>query len=435
MTGRPRRGAAPAGRSSAPRELDLFGEPPAAPRVTEPRRTSGATVPGESAESAITISSLLRVAKDVLEGAFFPLWVHGEVADFKAHRNGHWYFCLRDEASQLRCVVWATDRRRIPAAPDDGMQVAVRGRLTVYTARGDMQLVVDRMEAVGDGLWRKALEEATARLGAEGLLAPERKRTLPRFPRRVAVVTSPSGAALRDIVSVVRRRCPLVEIVVVPAKVQGDGAPEELVAAIERAGRWRDADVIIVGRGGGGREDLWAFNDERVARAMAACPIPTISAVGHEIDISLCDLVADLRAATPSAAAEAAVPVLSEMRAALGLAAGALQGSMTRRLDVSRRALRVAGQGMAGAATRLVERRRARLETTAARLDALSPLAVLARGYAVARDSQGVALPSARAFAPGMPFELLLRDGRVRAVAGEVVVEERGAGAPPDRRA
>jgi exodeoxyribonuclease VII large subunit len=339
------------------------------------------------------------------------------VSDFKAHRNGHWYFCLRDDSSQLRCVVWARDRRRLPAAPDDGMQLVCRGQLTVYPGRGEMQFVVTELEAVGDGLWRKALEEATARLAAEGLLAPERKRPIPRFPRRIAVVTSPDGAALRDIIAVVRRRCPVVQIVVVPAKVQGEGAPEELVEAIERAGRWGGADCVIVGRGGGSREDLWAFNDERVARAVAGCPIPTISAVGHEIDITLCDLAADLRAATPSAAAEAAVPVLDEMRARLAAAASLLRASVERRLGESRRAIGRAADDLATVAGRVVERRRARLETASARLDALSPLAVLARGYAVAHSADGETLTSSRAFARGMPFMLLLRDGTVRATA------------------
>ncbi|HEU4565438.1 MAG TPA: exodeoxyribonuclease VII large subunit [Gemmatimonadaceae bacterium] len=423
MSPRARRGTSP---RSAPRELDLFGgtlEPavpveraPAAPEpfVREP------AVPGESPESAISIASLVRIAKDVLEGAFFPLWVHGEVSDFKAHRNGHWYFCLRDETSQLRCVVWSRDRARIPAAPDDGMQVVARGQLTVYTARGDMQFVVSRLDAVGDGLWRKALEQAQARLAADGLLAPERKRPIPRYPRRVAVVTSPDGAALRDIIAVVRRRCPVVEIVVIPAKVQGDGAPEEIVAAIERAGRWGEADCLIVGRGGGAREDLWAFNDERVARALAASPIPTISAVGHEIDVTLCDLVADLRAPTPSAAAEAAVPVLADLRARLGATAAAMHDALAAGLAERRRALDHAARDLGSVAARLAERRRARLATVSARLDALSPLAVLSRGYSVARAPGGGTLSVAAQFAPGDPFDLLLRDGRVRAVTEEV---------------
>jgi exodeoxyribonuclease VII large subunit len=306
------------------------------------------------------------------------------------------------------------------------MQVAVFGRLTIYAARGDMQFTVTRIEAVGDGLWRKALEQSIKRLTAEGLLAPERKRALPAVPRRIAVVTSPDGAALRDIIAVVRRRCPIVEIVVCAARVQGEGAPEQIVAAIETVGRWRQADLVIVGRGGGAREDLWAFNDERVARALAACPIPTISAVGHEVDITLCDLVADLRAPTPSAAAESAVPVLAELRNQLISAREAMRGALARRAVIGRRDLERRAQRLSSAAARMGERRRAKLERAAGRLNALSPLAVLGRGYAVARASDGTTLADAARFSAGMNFSLQLRDGRVSATANNV-----DAGPPP----
>jgi exodeoxyribonuclease VII large subunit len=424
------RGRRPGGSArgrAARRELDLFGPSPGAeddvfaptpvPARSEPASSFAREEPGASAAAAVPVSVLTQIAKDVLEGAFVPLWVRGEVSDFKAHRNGHWYFCLRDETSQIRCVVWARDRRRIPAPPDDGMQLSARGQLTVYTARGDMQLIVTAMEAAGDGLWRKALELAIANLERDGLLAAARKRPLAPFPRRIAVVTSPDGAALHDIISVARRRCPTVEIVVVPAKVQGDGAPEELVAAIERVGRWGDVDTVIVGRGGGGREDLWAFNDERVARALAACPVPTISAVGHEVDVTLCDLVADVRAATPSAAAEAAVPVLAEVRAYLEGLARTMQDALHRRVADSRRQLERAAHELRLVASRTTERRRARMETAAARLHALSPIATLARGYAVARDASGGTLSSVAQFRAGLPFSLTLRDGTVAARA------------------
>jgi exodeoxyribonuclease VII large subunit len=364
---------------------------------------------------AISVSTLTHLAREIVEGAFVPLWIRGEVTDFKAHRNGHWYFCLRDESSQVRCVVWDSQRHRIPAPPDEGMQVLAFGRLTVYPSRGDMRFVVTRMAAEGDGLWRKALEMAMARLQADGLLAPERKRDLSRYPRRVAVVTSPDGAALRDIIAVARRRCAWVELVVIPAKVQGDGAADELVAAIARASRWKDCDTLIIGRGGGARDDLWAFNDERVARALAACPIPTISAVGHEVDVTLCDLVADLRAATPSAAAEAAVPVLDDMREALTAATFALRGAVQRSLLNAQSRLARTARDVGRTAQRSVERRRAGLQMLAARLDALSPLSTLARGYSVARDPNGRTLSSVDDFAVGEPFTLLVRDGEVEA--------------------
>jgi exodeoxyribonuclease VII large subunit len=379
-----------------------------------------AAEPGARPESAISISTLTRIAKDVVEGAFTPLWVRGEVSDFKAHRNGHWYFCLRDQSSQLRCVVWSRDRQRIPAAPDDGMQLSAYGQLTVYPARGDIQFRVSAMEAAGDGLWRKALELSIAKLKEEGLLAAERKRRLAAFPRRVAVVTSPDGAALHDILAVVRRRCPLVEIVVVPARVQGEGAVEELIAAIERVSRWRDADTVIVGRGGGAREDLWAFNDERVARALAGCAVPTISAVGHEVDVTLCDMVADLRAPTPSAAAEAAVPVLADLRSQLASCATAMRNGLQRRAVSTRTQLLRGERDLRSAAERSVERRRARLQSAAGRLNALSPLATLARGYAVARSDSGAALTDRASFAPGLHFLLTLRDGQVGATVDDV---------------
>ena len=277
----------------------------------------GETYPGASPRSAIAVSTLTQTAKDILEGAFPPIWVRGEVSDFKQHRNRHWYFCLRDRTSRLKCVVWERDQQFLPAAPDDGMQVTALGQLGVYASRGEMQFTIKRMEADGEGLWRKKLEATRIRLEADGLLAPNRKRPLPRHPRRIAFVTSMSGAALRDVIAVLRRRAPGVELIVVHAAVQGASAPLELCRAMDRVVRWGGAELVIIGRGGGSREDLWAFNDERVARAVANCPVPTISAVGHEVDMSLCDLVADRRAPTPSAAAEAAVTSREEIALAL----------------------------------------------------------------------------------------------------------------------
>lgn len=410
----------PGRRRPAPRRdplPDLFAM---AGKEAAPRRPDAA--PGEEPETALTVSSLVRTAQEIIEGAFFPLWIRGEVSDFKRHRSGHWYFCLRDEKSLVRCVVWARDQWRIPAPPDEGMQIVAFGRLTVYPARGEMQFTVARLDAVGDGLWRKALDASIKRLTAEGIIAPERRRPLPRMPRRVAVITSPDGAALRDIVAVVRRRCPIVQLVVCPAAVQGENAPKELVRAIRRVGRWGKADVVIVGRGGGSREDLWAFNDESVARALAECPVPTISAVGHEVDVALTDLVADLRAPTPSAAAEAAVPVLEELRAGLEASRAALRGALQRRATLARRDLLLHHKRLTTAAHRSVERRRARWERAAGRLHALSPLAVLGRGYAIARrEDDGRALPDAAAFTPGLRFRLLLRDGEIAARAEEVL--------------
>jgi exodeoxyribonuclease VII large subunit len=249
------------------------------------------------------VSQVNAVARELIEGALPPLWVVGEVANFTRARSGHCYFSLRDEYAQLRCVMWRDEARRLPTAPEEGMQVRALGRLSLYEARGEFQLVVSVLEGRGDGLWKLAFERLRAKLDAEGLTSPLRKRPLPRVPAVVGVVTSPDGAALRDVISVIRRRAPWTRLVVAGCRVQGDGAAAEIVAALERCGRFSGADVLIVGRGGGSVEDLWAFNDEAVARAIAACPVPVISAVGHETDFTIADLVADLRAPTPSAAA------------------------------------------------------------------------------------------------------------------------------------
>ncbi|HEY6825676.1 MAG TPA: exodeoxyribonuclease VII large subunit [Gemmatimonadaceae bacterium] len=415
-----RRGA----RSGVGSELDLFPAPEPPPTRAQhlveeplPSYVGSATYPGETAEAAIAVSILTEAARDILEGAFIPVWVRGEITDFKAHRNGHWYFCLRDSTAQIRCVVWNRDQRRIPAPPDDGMLVAAFGRLTVYPARGEMQFTIVRIEAEGDGLRRKALEITRARLAADGLLAPERKRALPRFPKVIAVVTSPDGAALHDIVAVVRRRRANVRLVVVPAAVQGDSAPDELCYALDQVNRWRGADLVIVSRGGGSREDMWAFNNERVARALAACYAPTISAVGHEVDLSSCDLVADHRAPTPSAAAETATQSKAELETELRRAAHRLNASIAAKFSADRDHLRHAARDLVAAGVRQTSVRRASIERISGRLHALSPLATMARGYSVARGADGRALTSVGQFTPEMPFDLVLRDGIVPAKA------------------
>lgn len=391
------------------RRGNAYGPPPAAENGT----------PGSVPENAIPVHLLTSAAKDLVEGAFPPLWVRGEVSDFKAHRNGHWYFALRDADAQVKCVVWSAQQRRIPATPDDGMQVVAFGQMTVWPARGDLQFSVKQIEAEGDGLWRKALEQTRLRLEKDGLLEPSRKRLLPAFPRRVAVITSIDGAAMHDIITVARSRSADVEIVIVAAKVQGEGAPESLVAAIERVSRWNDADVLIIGRGGGAREDLWAFNDERVARALAACPMPTVSAVGHEVDITICDLVADVRAATPSAAAELTVPSRRDVIARVESLGKRLAAAAQRREDRAIASLSQVRKRLGLAAGRIVERRRARIESVAGRLHALSPLSTLGRGFAVARSLDGATLSERRQFSPETPFDLWLRDGIVRATALE----------------
>ena len=372
---------------------------------------------GFTPDRPASVSDLALETRALVESGLQPLWVRGEISDFKRHRNGHWYFCLRDASAQIKCVVWSRDQRGLPAPPDDGMQVVLYGQMTVYAARGDLQLKVLRIEAEGDGLWRKAMELTLAKLRREGLLEESRKRPIPQFPRRVAVVTSPDGAAVRDIVAVLRQRHSGVQLVVCAAKVQGDGAPGEIAAAIRRVGRWGLADVLIVGRGGGGKEDLWAFNDESVARAIAACPIPVISAVGHEVDITVCDAVADLRAATPSAAAAAACVARDELEKAFVLARRDLSEAVAARVRAARIELDRVRRNIGQASERVVVAKRSVIGTAAARLNALSPLATLSRGYAVARDADGGALTSVKHFKQGLEFELMLHDGSVGAEA------------------
>lgn len=381
------------------------------------------TAPGGSIESALGVGELAGYAKEALEAAFPGLWVKGEVSNFKRHSNGHWYFSLKDATGQLPAVIWARDTRRIPAPPDEGMSVFARGTLSMWTGQGKLQFMVDSLEAEGAGLWQKAFDTLKAALEAEGLTSTARKRRLPAHPRHVAVITSADGAAWRDIQAVVRRRHPGVHLTLIPAVVQGEFAPASIVQALDRLARWGGADVVIVGRGGGSREDLWAFNAEAVARAVVACPIPVISAVGHETDITIIDFVSDVRAPTPSAAAEAAVPVLAEVRRALRALGGRLADGLEDRVQRGGRELRARGDGLALRARRVVERRRARVERLAGQLEALSPLAVLGRGFTVARGTDGRPLARRVDFTPGLPFDLLLPDGRVHARTERVDAE------------
>jgi len=383
--------------------------------VTPPGRFAPPSVPGSTRETAVTIADLNDAAKAVVEQTFSRVWIRGEISDFKRHPGGHWYFCMRDASAQIQCVIWSSDQWAIPAPPDEGMQVIALAQMTLWTVKGSVQLRIRRLEASGDGLWRKAMELTVARLRAEGLLADSRKRPLPKYPRCIAVVTSASGAAVRDIISVASRRRPGIRIVVSPAIVQGDGAVASLCSAIRRAASLKYVDVLIVGRGGGSREDMWAFNDEKVARAIASSRIPVISAVGHEIDTTVCDLVADVRAATPSAAAERAVPSLSELHAALESQRKRLKRSFGRQRESMYLDLATAARHVRTAAERVVERRQVMLRLAAGKLNALSPLATLERGYAVARSPEGETLMSAAQFTAGDEFDLILRDGTVKA--------------------
>ena len=264
------------------------------------------------AARAISVADLNRTAKRLLEDGIAKVWVEGEISNLSRPASGHIYFSLKDDTAQLRCA-WFRGRQRGPAISiKDGDQMLAFGKVSIYEARGEYQLIVEQLEAVGEGELRRQFEALKKKLAAEGLFADERKATLPELPRRVGVVTSPTGAAVRDIVTVLRRRFPAIPVIVYPTAVQGEFAPPQIVAAIDTAIERDECDVLIVSRGGGSLEDLWAFNDERVARAIATCPIPLVSAVGHEVDFTIADFVADLRAPTPSGAAELVVPDQAE---------------------------------------------------------------------------------------------------------------------------
>ncbi len=365
-----------------------------------------------SAEGAWTVADVTRRARAVIEAGLPPLWVRGEIAGFRAWRSGHWYFSLRDKSAQLRCVMFAKQNYRLPA-PADGMQVFVFARPSVYEEKGDFQLtVLELLSTDQGGLWKLAFEKAKAALTRDGLLDPARKRRLPPFPRRIAVVTSPDGAALRDIQAVVARRWPVAELIVVPAHVQGAKAEASVCSALNRIGRLT-VDVVVVARGGGSVEDLWAFNSERVARAVAALPMPVISAVGHETDVTLCDLVADLRAPTPSAAAEAATPDRAEVIAQCGVLGQRLVRALRSASRHVVERLDRTGDRLARVMEHRLEQSRALLTAHGARLDALSPLRVLGRGYAVARDEHGRVLKQVVQLPPGKEFRLRVTDGEV----------------------
>lgn len=255
-----------------------------------------------------TVSELTQQIRDLLEHEFPSVWIQGEVSNLRSAPSGHVYFTLKDEAAQIRCVMFKLQRRFLKFRLEDGLHIIAWGRISVYSLRGEYQLILDTMEPVGLGSLMLAFEQLKKRLSAEGLFDEAKKKPIPPFPKRIGLVTSSRGAAVRDMIRISRRRFPGTHILVSPASVQGDRAPDEIVAAMDRLCNAGDVDVVIIGRGGGSIEDLWAFNDEKVVRAVAGCPLPIVSAVGHETDVTLTDFAADLRASTPSAAAEMVVP-------------------------------------------------------------------------------------------------------------------------------
>lgn len=360
-----------------------------------------------------TVSELAHALRITLTDGFSSCWVEGELSGFKAHGSGHWYFSLKDDRAQVRAAMFARDNRRVRFAPKDGDRVLIRGRVDLYEPRGDLQIIVEHIEPRGQGALLAEFERLKTRLQAEGLFDPAKKRALPPVPRRVGIVTSESGAALHDMLRVLRRRDPWLQIVVAPARVQGAGAKESIAAALALLATHGAVEVILCGRGGGSLEDLWAFNEEAVVRAIASCPIPVVSCVGHETDITLADFAADLRAPTPSAAAEMVVPELAALLAELGDLGDRLGYAVRGRLTRER-------QRVDGLERRLIGPRR-RIEVDQQRLDDLrSRLDGAVKGRLTAR-SQRFQGWSARLHAANPERRLLIERKRLGPLRGRLL--------------
>jgi exodeoxyribonuclease VII large subunit len=369
-----------------------------------------------AADQVWSVTQLSASVKRLLENHAVQLWVRGEVVQCKAYASGHWYFTLRDGRSQVRCCMFRLNTMRAGKPPADGTEVYVLGKPGLYEEKGEFQLVVSRMlPTAALGQQQQELERVRAILHQDGLFDPARKRALPEFPSTIALVTSRDGAAVHDVVTVTRKRWPCARLLVLGARVQGDVAVDELVRALRLVNRLRRVDVCILGRGGGGREDLAAFNSEAVCRALAAVRVPTISAVGHEVDVSLTDLVADVRAPTPSAAAEQAVPDRRDVIRLMDELSGRLASGLTSRTRLAtERLARTADRLQAGVQSALQSRQH-HLERLAVQLDALSPLRVLGRGYALPLAEDGTVLKHREDFVPDLRFRLRVADGDVRA--------------------
>ena len=387
----------------------------------------------------LSVSQLNRYVKSIIEQDYNlqTVFVQGEISNFTNHyRTGHYYMTIKDEYSSIRAVMFKSANSRLRFMPENSMNVIIKGRVSVFERDGQYQLYIDDMQPDGAGALSLAFEQLKNKLAAEGLFDESRKRPIPRFPERVGVVTSPTGAAIRDIINVISRRFPAAELILCPVQVQGASAAGQIKAAIELFNAKKAADVLIVGRGGGSAEELWAFNEEPVARAVAASEIPVISAVGHETDFTICDFAADLRAPTPSAAAEIAVPDITAL--------GELFGSFSRRMNsavggtlthekarlearaqllkrlsprnyIDDLAARCGGAGVRidSAVRHSMEVRRGEIAALCARLDALSPLRVIARGYAVA-SSGGKVLTSPSQVEVGDTIDLRLAGGELK---------------------
>jgi len=374
------------------------------------------------------------------------LAVRGEISNYKMYPSGHHYFTLKDENAALKCVMFKTSASKLRFRPENGMKVIAMGRITVYPRDGAFQLYCSAMSMDGIGDLYAAFEQLKAKLAAQGLFAPEHKKPLPQFPKTIGIVTSSAGAAVHDMLRILKKRYPIVKVRLLPVRVQGAEAPGEIAAAIRYANHYKLADLLIVGRGGGSIEDLWAFNDERVAYAIYASEIPVISAVGHEPDVTISDYVADLRAATPSNAAELAVPDQAALQQSMDAAASAMASALSGKLRHARQRLHVLAQSPAlvsptgyleqrkqslehlksrliGAQVQQIQRKKQRYIGNTAKLDAMSPLKVLTRGYSIVSADDGTIVRSVRQTAPGREVQVMLSDGSLRATVSDIKEE------------
>ena len=404
----------------------------------------------QNARQYFSVTQLNEYVRMLLDGnaVLSDIWIKGEISNYtNQYRTGHLYFSIKDAGATLRVVMFRSHAARLQFEPKDGMKVLLHGKVSAYVAGGQYQFYADMMEAEGFGSLYLAFEQCKARLQAEGLFAPERKKPIPHLPRRVGIITSPTGAAIRDIINVTGRRYPKGELLIFPSLVQGEQAAAYLAGGIRYFNRAGNVDVIIIGRGGGSIEDLWAFNDERLAREIAASTIPVISAVGHETDFTICDFVADLRAPTPSAAAELVFPDKEALKADLhakltkiGALAKADVAAKKQKLSLlaSSRAMRSPAAVLADkqmridelsvrmhlAADKLLQVKGQQLAANAGKLQALSPLAVLSRGYAVTYRETGELATSVTQLEPDQSITVRYADGAVKAQVQSIIKEQ-----------
>ncbi len=397
-----------------------------------------------------TVTALNEYIKMKLETdeALMRVFIRGEISNFTNHKSGHFYFTVKDETSRIAAVMFRSSASKLAFIPENGMKVIVGGRVSAYVRDGQYQIYVDTLEPDGVGALYIAYEQLKAKLGAEGLFDEAKKKPLPRYPMRIGVITSPTGAAIRDIINILGRRFPIAEVVLYPSLVQGESAAPQLIEGLRYFNEKKNVNVIIIGRGGGSLEDLWAFNSEALVREVAASELPVISAVGHEIDFTLCDFAADRRAPTPSAAAELAVPERYELKRKLGNVTARLELLEGKKLELlrstlermkksraltdprnfiddKRMALGVAEDKLYNRITFLLERKKSALAGKTAKLDAMNPLSVLSRGYGAAFAPDGTVIRSAAQVEKGSDISLMLSDGTVRATVCDIVMNEK----------